>query len=69
MHFFVTSRIHVNNTPDIARQPPVTRIEKPLAAMFSVGSASRLYSEDPRPAEASESEPRVEAGSNTPCES
>jgi hypothetical protein len=41
---------HVNDIRAI-RQPPVTTIEKLLEAVYSVGSAPRLYSEDPRPAE------------------
>jgi hypothetical protein len=35
----------------MARQEPITKIEKFLKAVFSVGSAPRLYSKDPRPAE------------------
>jgi hypothetical protein len=40
---------HVNDIQTIARQQPI--IEKLLEEVFSVGSAPRLYSEDPRPAE------------------
>jgi hypothetical protein len=32
-------------------QPPITTIEELLGAVFSVGSAPRLYKKDPRPAE------------------
>jgi hypothetical protein len=46
----VTAGKHVNDIRAIARQAPIT-IEKMLEAVFSVGSAPRLYSEDPRPAE------------------
>jgi hypothetical protein len=41
----------VNAPRTVARQPPITTIEKLFEAVFSVGSAPRLYSEDPRPAE------------------
>jgi hypothetical protein len=41
---------HVNDIRAIPRQPPITT-EKLLEAVFSVGSAPRLYSEDPRLAE------------------
>jgi hypothetical protein len=47
MRRLITTGKHVNNTLAIARQPSVTRIEKPLEAVFSVGSVPRLYSEDP----------------------
>jgi hypothetical protein len=42
---------HVNNIRVIARQPPITTIEKLLEAMFSVGPVPRMYYEDRRPAE------------------
>jgi hypothetical protein len=44
---------HVNNIWAIARQLPITIVEGLLEAVFSVGSAPRLYSKDPRPAESS----------------
>jgi hypothetical protein len=47
----VTAGKHVNNIRAIARQPPIT-VEGLLEAVFSVGSAPRLYSEDSRLAEA-----------------
>jgi hypothetical protein len=46
----VTAVKHVN-IPAIAREPPITTIETLLKAVFSFGSAPRLYKEDPRPAE------------------
>jgi hypothetical protein len=42
---------HVNNIRAIARKPPITTTGKLLKTVFSVGSAPRLYSKDPRPAE------------------
>jgi hypothetical protein len=51
MHCLVTVGKHVNSIRAIARQPPITTIGKLLKAVFSVGSAPRLYNEDPRPAE------------------
>jgi hypothetical protein len=45
---------HINNIRAIARQLPISAVEGSLEAVFSVGSALRLYSEDPRPAEAVE---------------
>jgi hypothetical protein len=42
---------HINDIQDITRQLPIRTIEKLLEAVFSVGSAPRLYSKDPRPAE------------------
>jgi hypothetical protein len=42
---------HVNDIRDIARQPPITTIGKLLEVVFSVGSALRVYSKDPRPTE------------------
>jgi hypothetical protein len=46
-----TAGKHVNHIQVIARQPLITTIEKLFEAVFSVGSALRLYSEDHRPAE------------------
>jgi hypothetical protein len=43
---------HVNNIRAIARQPPIITIEGLLDAVFFVGSAPKVYSEDHRPAEA-----------------
>jgi hypothetical protein len=51
MRCFVTAARHVNDIQATARQQPITTIERMLEAVFSVGSAPRLYSEDPRPAE------------------
>jgi hypothetical protein len=42
---------HVNDIQAVARQPPITTIEKLMEAVFTVGSILRLYSKDPRPAE------------------
>jgi hypothetical protein len=42
---------HVKDIQAVARQPPITTIEKLLEAVFSIRSTPRLYSEDPRPAE------------------
>jgi hypothetical protein len=42
---------HVSDIPTISRQPPIATREELLEAVFSVGSAHRLYSEDPRLAE------------------
>jgi hypothetical protein len=50
MGCLATAEKHVNDIRAIARQPPIT-IEKLLEAVFSVGSAPRLYSENSRPAE------------------
>jgi hypothetical protein len=47
----VTDGKHVNNIQAIAWQPPITKIQGLLEAVFSVGSVPRLYSEDPSPAE------------------
>jgi hypothetical protein len=47
----VTAGKDVNDIRALSRQPPITTIEKLFEAVFSVGSASRLYNEDPRPAE------------------
>jgi hypothetical protein len=46
----VTAGKQVNDIRALARQPPITT-EGLLEAVFSVGSASSVYSEDPRPAE------------------
>jgi hypothetical protein len=54
MHCLVTAGKYVNDIRAIARQPPVTTTEGYLEAMFSVGTASRLYSEEPKPVECSE---------------
>jgi hypothetical protein len=51
MRYLVTASKHVKNIRTIAKQPPIPTIEKLLEAVFSVSSASRLYNEDPRPAE------------------
>jgi hypothetical protein len=49
----VTAGKHVNDIRDIARQLPITTIEGLVEAVFSVGSAPRLYTEDLGPAEVS----------------
>jgi hypothetical protein len=41
---------HVNDFPELARQPPIETIEKMWGAVFSVVSVPRLYNGDPRPA-------------------
>jgi hypothetical protein len=46
----VTAGKHVNNTRAITRQLPFA-MEEMLEAVFSVGFARMLYSEDTRPAE------------------
>jgi hypothetical protein len=51
MRSLVAAGKHVNHNRAIARQPPITTTEKLLEAVFSVGFAPRVYSEDPRPAE------------------
>jgi hypothetical protein len=51
MRCLETAGKHVNNIRDIARQEPITITEKLLEELFSVGSAPRLHSEDPRTAE------------------
>jgi hypothetical protein len=51
MRCLVTASKHVNDIRIIVRQPPITTIEELLEAVFSVGSAPRLYNEDPRSAE------------------
>jgi hypothetical protein len=53
MRCLVTAGKHFNYTRDIARQPPMTTIERLLQSVFSAGFAS-----------AECSEPRLEAGSN-----
>jgi hypothetical protein len=50
MRFLVTTDKHVNYIWIVARQPSIT-IEKLLKTVFSVLSAPRLYSKDPRQAE------------------
>jgi hypothetical protein len=55
----VTAGKHVNNIRAINSQPPITTIEGLLEAAFSVGSALRLYSEDPREAEAVQLKVRI----------
>jgi hypothetical protein len=52
MRCLVTAGNHVNSIRAIAMQPPITTAEGLLEAVFSVGSATRLYSDNPRPAEA-----------------
>jgi hypothetical protein len=52
----VTAGKHVNNVPDIARQPSIITIEGLLEVVFSVGSAKKLCSEDPRQAEGNSAE-------------
>jgi hypothetical protein len=42
---------HVNDIRAVVRQLPITTIEKLLEAVFSVGSAPRLLSEETKPAE------------------
>jgi hypothetical protein len=51
MCYLVTAGKYVNNIRAIAKYPPLTTIEGLLEAVFSVGSAPKLYSEDSRPAE------------------
>jgi hypothetical protein len=53
MYCLVTAGKHINDIRDIAGQPSITTIEGLWEAVFSVGSAPRLYSEHPRPAECS----------------
>jgi hypothetical protein len=43
--------LEVNDIWAIARQLAIMTIEKLLEAVFSAGSARRLYSKGPRPAE------------------
>jgi hypothetical protein len=50
-HVPAETNTHISNIPATARQPPITKIEELLRTVFSVGSAPRLYNEDPRPAE------------------
>jgi hypothetical protein len=45
MHCLVTAGKHVKNIQAIARQPPITKLERLLEGMFSFGSAPGLYSE------------------------
>jgi hypothetical protein len=51
MRCLVTTGKHVNSIQAIAKQPPITGVDGLLEAVFSVGSAPRLYSENSRPAE------------------
>jgi hypothetical protein len=51
MRCLVTIGKQGNNIRSIVRQAPMTIIEGLLEAVFSVGSAPRLYSEGPRPGE------------------
>jgi hypothetical protein len=51
MRCLVAAGKHVNDIRVIARQLPITTIEKLLEVVFSVESAPRLYSEYPRPGE------------------
>jgi hypothetical protein len=53
MRCWVTVGKHVNDIRTIARQPPITTIDKLLEAVFSVVSTPRIYSEDPRQCRAS----------------
>jgi hypothetical protein len=46
MPCLVTADKHVNDIRAIARHPPITKIEGLLEAVFSVGCAPRLYTED-----------------------
>jgi hypothetical protein len=62
MCYFVTIGKHVRDIRAISRQPPITKIERLLDAVFSVGSAPMLYIEDPRPAECSSVERRKIVG-------
>jgi hypothetical protein len=48
---FVRAGKHVSNIPAIVRQPLITTIKELLEAVFPVGSAPRLYKEDPSSAE------------------
>jgi hypothetical protein len=51
VHCLVAACKHISNIWPIARQPPITTIEKLLDVVFSFVSAPRLYSENPRLAE------------------
>jgi hypothetical protein len=51
MRCLVAAGKHINDIQAIIRQLPIATIEELLEAVFSVGSASGLYSGDPRPAE------------------
>jgi hypothetical protein len=51
--FLVPAGKHVNIIRSIAKQSPIITIEGLWEAVFSVGSAPKLYSEDPAPAECS----------------
>jgi hypothetical protein len=51
MRCLVVAAKHVNDIRAVAKQPPMATIEGLLEAVFSIGFAPRLYSEDPKPAE------------------
>jgi hypothetical protein len=51
MRCLVTASKHVNYIRAIARQTVITTTDGLLEVVFSVGSAPRLYNEDPRPVE------------------
>jgi hypothetical protein len=53
MSFSVTAGKHLNNIRVISRQQSITTMEGFFDTVFSVGSAPRLYSENPGPAEVS----------------
>jgi hypothetical protein len=53
MRCLVAAGKHVSGIRAISSQPPITIIEELLKAVFSFGSAPRLYSEGRRPAELS----------------
>jgi hypothetical protein len=53
MRYLVMVGRHFKNIRDIARQSSITAIKGFLEMVFSVGSAPRLHSEDPWPAECS----------------
>jgi hypothetical protein len=53
MRCLVAAGKHVSDIQAIARQLPITTTEGLLEAVFSIGAAPRLYSEDPRSAEGS----------------
>jgi hypothetical protein len=50
MRYLVTTGKHVYSIQAIARQPSITAVDGLVESVFSVGSAPRLYSMDPRPA-------------------
>jgi hypothetical protein len=51
MRCLVTAGKRVSNIRAIARQPPITTIEGLLEAVFTVGSAPKLYSQESRSSE------------------